>query len=63
MRAGVGLTADQRYPLVLAQASDSCAHYCIIYAAVYSLWFWVKTGLGALYHGVPFSEAIALLRR
>ena len=28
-----------------------------------SLWFWVKTGLGALYHGVPFSEAIALLRR
>src|SRR5260370_28375154 len=37
MRAGVGMTGDQRYPLVLAQAFDSCAHYCIIYAAVYSV--------------------------
>src|SRR6266851_4846973 len=36
MRAGVGLTGDQRYPLVLAQAFDSCAHYCIIYASVYN---------------------------
>src|SRR5208283_4852826 len=36
MRADVGLTADQRYPLVLAQALASCAHYCIIYTAVYN---------------------------
>jgi hypothetical protein len=35
MRGGVGLTADPRYPLVLAQALASCAHYCILYAAVY----------------------------
>jgi hypothetical protein len=35
MRAGVGLTKDQRYPSVWAQAFASCTHYCIIYTAVY----------------------------
>ena len=34
---GFALAAgDPRYHLVLAQALDSCAHFCIIYAAVYN---------------------------
>jgi len=35
MRAGVGLTADPRYLLALAQVLASCAYYCIIYTVLY----------------------------
>src|SRR5208283_942305 len=36
MRAGVGLTADPRYLLALAQVLASCAYYCIIYTVLYN---------------------------
>ena len=60
MRADVGPIADPRYPVVLAQQVVSCAHYCIIYTAVYNNGF-LEAGMDQHYQMDVASVKMAMI--